>query len=50
MTTRTIDKLRTVGLALGSAMAAHQVVVHRAERVAQSERVRRALLRGRPSR
>jgi hypothetical protein len=50
MSPRTLDKLRAVGLALGSAMAAHQVVIHRAERLIHHDRVRRALLRGRPSR
>jgi hypothetical protein len=50
MTTRALDKLRSLGLAVGSAMVAHQVVVIRADRLAHHRRVRAALLRSRPSR
>jgi hypothetical protein len=50
MTSRAAAKLRTVALALGTALTAHDVVVHRAARLEHQGRVRRALLRTRPSR
>lgn len=50
MTARTADRLRSLALALGVALTAHDVVVHRAARLEHQHRVRRALLRSRPSR
>jgi hypothetical protein len=50
LSTRTLERLRALALALGTALTAHDVVAHRAERVEHNGRVRRALDRHRPSR
>lgn len=50
MSPRAVHKLRAIGIALGMAMVAHNVIVLRAESAAQMARVRRALLLTRPSR
>jgi hypothetical protein len=50
MSPRAVDKFRAIGLALGTAMVAHNVIVLRADRATHMARVRRALMQTRPGR